>query len=355
MVCGRLPFDAPKWTEVLIQHVTQAPPRVREVNADCPVWLERLIDRALSKSAAERPTMAAVRDAIRVGDGGELIVPAGAPQVSETGDTLAGETLPTPASAETLMEVKSPSNPTPLLSAGDPAELANAETMASTDPAVSAEANRKLMARGRRRMVVAAALGLGVGGIGLVGLFVGLGGAEGGANRRPSLPPVAATPDAGSGREPSTLLFDIAWQRSRLAYRQLALDELARIAEDIFAPHAVVHGGGHRPPDPDFVVRDAAPAPPAPYLDAYDIDVGIRPAFDAVRWCRNKYENDVDALKVKIVVRGDGYVEDVRVAPRHTGSGFHLCVLRAIRQDARFTAFTSERQEIAYDFAILPM
>ena len=26
MVCGRLPFDAPKWTEVLIQHVTQAPP-----------------------------------------------------------------------------------------------------------------------------------------------------------------------------------------------------------------------------------------------------------------------------------------------------------------------------------------
>ena len=29
MVCGRLPFLAPKWTEVLIQHVTQPPPRPR--------------------------------------------------------------------------------------------------------------------------------------------------------------------------------------------------------------------------------------------------------------------------------------------------------------------------------------
>jgi tRNA A-37 threonylcarbamoyl transferase component Bud32 len=91
MVCGRLPFEAPKWTEVLIQHVTESPPRARSLAHECPAWLDRLIDRALAKSPQERPTMAEMREALRAQDDARL---APLPTSRSDAPTLAMEPPP---------------------------------------------------------------------------------------------------------------------------------------------------------------------------------------------------------------------------------------------------------------------
>ena len=52
---GETPFVAENPAEMLMQHLNDDPYNVREKNADCPVWLDELIDRMLSKNVDDRP------------------------------------------------------------------------------------------------------------------------------------------------------------------------------------------------------------------------------------------------------------------------------------------------------------
>jgi serine/threonine protein kinase len=370
MVCGRLPFDAPKWTEVLIQHVTQSPPRAREHNVECPAWLDRLIDKALAKSPTDRPTMAAMRDALRLGDGGELVAEVSAPadpdEITQPGPR---DTLPRPDAAETLVEAKSPSNPVPgagsnptpssppLLSGPLAEEIAAAETMASTDPQVAGEARAKLAARGRRRMLVAAGLGSLLGAGALVGGAFLLGGRAGGEVN------AAPAPDAGP--------LVATGAAERMLRKRLHL-KTQRELGDLTLPGAVdLEPAPPSPPDAGpFRAGVAAPPrsdvqpwidastsrPPGRLLDAHDIHSGLFPTIDTVQSCRNRYAPDEMTLAVRVRVRGeDGWVESVHLAPRWTGTQLELCVVRAVRQEARFPVFLSERQEVAYDYAFVDL
>ena len=52
---GETPFIADNPAEMLVQHLNDDPYNVREKNSDCPVWLDELIDRLLSKNPEDRP------------------------------------------------------------------------------------------------------------------------------------------------------------------------------------------------------------------------------------------------------------------------------------------------------------
>ncbi|MEZ6041338.1 MAG: serine/threonine-protein kinase [Planctomycetaceae bacterium] len=55
ILTGETPFLADNPAEMLIQHLNDDPHNVREFNKDCPIWLDELIDRMLSKNPDERP------------------------------------------------------------------------------------------------------------------------------------------------------------------------------------------------------------------------------------------------------------------------------------------------------------
>lgn len=54
LLTGRPPFVAETPAEMLFGHLNAAPPRVREFAIDCPIWLDELIDRLLSKDPEDR-------------------------------------------------------------------------------------------------------------------------------------------------------------------------------------------------------------------------------------------------------------------------------------------------------------
>lgn len=58
MLCGRVPFDSSISTAVVIQHVNQPPPSLRELNPAVSPNLERSVLRALEKSREARPQTA---------------------------------------------------------------------------------------------------------------------------------------------------------------------------------------------------------------------------------------------------------------------------------------------------------
>jgi serine/threonine protein kinase len=58
MLCGRLPFNAPVTTAVVVQHVNQAPPSLREFNQSVPVSVESVVFHALEKQPNARPATA---------------------------------------------------------------------------------------------------------------------------------------------------------------------------------------------------------------------------------------------------------------------------------------------------------
>ena len=65
MTTGSLPFDGGSMGEILVKHVTQAPPVPRAINGAIPPSVEQIILRCLAKSPDGRfPTMAALRDAL---------------------------------------------------------------------------------------------------------------------------------------------------------------------------------------------------------------------------------------------------------------------------------------------------
>jgi len=58
MLCGRVPFNSPISTAVVVQHVNQAPPPLRSFNAAIPAELEAVVFRALEKAREMRPETA---------------------------------------------------------------------------------------------------------------------------------------------------------------------------------------------------------------------------------------------------------------------------------------------------------
>jgi tRNA A-37 threonylcarbamoyl transferase component Bud32 len=331
MICGRLPFLAPKWTEVLIQHVTQAPPRVSELVPGCPAWLDRLVDRALAKSAVERPSMAAMRDALRAQDDAALAPLPASPVLPLSAPPTARPDAPTLAS-ET--------------------QLASADTVAS-DASAQADAEaraRMLRTRNRaRRSATLVALALGAGGTALGAVVVVS--TRGGGGDDPTLAGVAVDagprPDAYSFKSRITDVRNDRWKLEDagvgLPVDQAAVD----IVDDSPAP----------PPTP--FQRPAAPRPDAgvplpPALDAYDIEHALADTRGGVSYCANEY-SDLELLDVHMIVAGDGRVTGFRWTSDLVGTPFAMCVERAIGQLATFPRFAAESQEVHFQYGIGPM
>lgn len=58
MLSGRVPFNSPISTAVVVQHVNQAPPSLRSFNATIPAAVEAVVFRALEKAREMRPETA---------------------------------------------------------------------------------------------------------------------------------------------------------------------------------------------------------------------------------------------------------------------------------------------------------
>ena len=58
MLCGRVPFNSPISTAVVVQHVNQSPPSLRSFNPEIPAEVEAVIFRALEKAREMRPATA---------------------------------------------------------------------------------------------------------------------------------------------------------------------------------------------------------------------------------------------------------------------------------------------------------
>ncbi|GAB4153155.1 MAG: hypothetical protein Tsb009_29440 [Planctomycetaceae bacterium] len=54
MLTGRVPFEAENAGEMLMQHLELKPPRVTAHCPDCPIWLEKVIEKLLSKEPDDR-------------------------------------------------------------------------------------------------------------------------------------------------------------------------------------------------------------------------------------------------------------------------------------------------------------
>lgn len=55
LLCGGVPFDSPISMAVVVQHVNQAPPSLRAINASIPAAVEAVVMRALAKQREARP------------------------------------------------------------------------------------------------------------------------------------------------------------------------------------------------------------------------------------------------------------------------------------------------------------
>jgi eukaryotic-like serine/threonine-protein kinase len=58
MLCGRVPFQAPVSTAVVVQHVSQPPPSLRSINPAIPQAVEDVVLHAIQKSREARPATA---------------------------------------------------------------------------------------------------------------------------------------------------------------------------------------------------------------------------------------------------------------------------------------------------------
>ena len=54
LLTGRPPFQADNAAQMLMQHLEMKPPRVSSICPDCPIWLERLIEKLLEKNPEDR-------------------------------------------------------------------------------------------------------------------------------------------------------------------------------------------------------------------------------------------------------------------------------------------------------------
>lgn len=58
MLCGRVPFNSPVSTAVVVQHVSQAPPSLRSINPAVPEAAEAVVLHAIQKDRNDRPSTA---------------------------------------------------------------------------------------------------------------------------------------------------------------------------------------------------------------------------------------------------------------------------------------------------------
>jgi eukaryotic-like serine/threonine-protein kinase len=59
MLAGRTPFKGENQGEILVQHLQEEPPSVREFAHDCPIWLAQVVGQCLEKDPNDRPFDAA--------------------------------------------------------------------------------------------------------------------------------------------------------------------------------------------------------------------------------------------------------------------------------------------------------
>lgn len=59
MLTGRTPYEGKSQGEIMVQHLQETPPPVRQLAPDCPIWLEKVIVRLLEKDPQQRPHDAA--------------------------------------------------------------------------------------------------------------------------------------------------------------------------------------------------------------------------------------------------------------------------------------------------------
>jgi serine/threonine-protein kinase len=66
MLTGKLPFEAESMTQLMFAIANNPHPRIREINASLPPWVESVIDRAMAKDFEKRfQTGAELAEAIR--------------------------------------------------------------------------------------------------------------------------------------------------------------------------------------------------------------------------------------------------------------------------------------------------
>ena len=133
IVCGRLPFISDNAMDIVLMHMTAAPPRASEVWPEIPPPLDALISRMLEKDAAARPTLAEVRAAfaelvtsglvtlnngrgVAFGSGiGRLVTPSGGtPRPMTTPGALAVGTQPAASAPQTSPPAPAPKKKTGL-------------------------------------------------------------------------------------------------------------------------------------------------------------------------------------------------------------------------------------------------
>ena len=75
MLCGRVPFNSPVSTAVVVQHVSQPPPSLRSINPAVPEALEEVVLHAIQKNRTDRPaTAGALAQQLVAALGGRQIV-----------------------------------------------------------------------------------------------------------------------------------------------------------------------------------------------------------------------------------------------------------------------------------------
>ena len=84
VLVGETPFVSDNPAEMLMQHINDDPHNVTEFAPDCPIWLDRLVDRMLSKDPDNRPfdalavhtELGEIREKIAAGNSVTATVPA---------------------------------------------------------------------------------------------------------------------------------------------------------------------------------------------------------------------------------------------------------------------------------------
>ncbi|MBI1312716.1 protein kinase [bacterium] len=59
MLTGRTPYEGTSQGEIMLQHLQEQPPPLRQLAPECPVWLETVVSRLLAKEPEDRPHDAA--------------------------------------------------------------------------------------------------------------------------------------------------------------------------------------------------------------------------------------------------------------------------------------------------------
>jgi serine/threonine protein kinase len=194
MVLGRLPFVAESAMDVVIKHLTEAPPPPREIWPDIPPPLENMLVRMLDKDPAQRPSLIEFRQTLAelrgvlmstMGPEGAAGFRSGFGPRPVTPSTAQKWTTPVPGSTPGVGTGQGPRVVTP--AGGQPVPAAGSAVMAAAaDPGFETPAPKS---SGKGKWIALAAVVV----LGGVGAAVALGGGK----KEPS-PALAPTPVAAA-------------------------------------------------------------------------------------------------------------------------------------------------------------